>query len=447
MVEDAINPLWQGQGSSNSNAGTCLGQFRLRNVLGTISALVLLLWTANSVWGSDPYSTALDKRFANGPSQEQPADPGIAALERGVREQAQQMSQRVEPSRPEVVAQGTRQWLALGSVLVGGMGLGLMALITLHFVNRRLDRKAAERERALSAMVDDPLMAEFLCALHEPAVNPEAQGGSAEIQSAQPNQDQPSAAPGFFDETVVNLKDDFQKLNQARDDEERLAILREALQFADAVKQGSGSASMRSIRLLASALHGLLNQLSMKAANITPSALQTAAAAIDLLEWLCHHPCRPDLATTPPVRLLAVDDDAVSRRAVSLALKKAFSDPDLASDGRIALAQVLQEPYDVIFLDIEMPGMDGFELCSKIQQTAKNCTTPIVFVTNHSDFESRAKSELVGARDLIGKPFLAFEITVKALTLVLSRRAEHESKSGATPAEKDTNGSPKLVAA
>ena len=135
---------------------------------------------------------------------------------------------------------------------------------------------------------------------------------------------------------------------------------------------------------------------------------------------------RPDLVTEPPVRLLAVDDDPISRRAMSLALAKAFNAPDLAPDGLTALALAGRQTYDVIFLDVEMPGMDGFELCTKIHETELNRTTPVVFVTRHSDFDSRAKSTELGARGShLGKPFLVFEITVKALTLVMRARLDH----------------------
>jgi len=74
-----------------------------------------------------------------------------------------------------------------------------------------------------------------------------------------------------------------------------------------------------------------------------------------------------------------------------------------------------------------MPGMDGFELCSKIHQTALNQNTPVLFVTRHTDYESRVRSTTItGGDDLIGKPFLIFEITVKALTLLLRGRLKSQ---------------------
>src|SRR5208282_5891804 len=117
-----------------------------------------------------------------------------------------------------------------------------------------------------------------------------------------------------------------------------------------------------------------------------------------------------------------VDDDRISRQALSHSLEKAFSEPDLAVDGEAALAQATKQAYDVIFLDVQMPGMDGFEVCVKIRNTVFNRATPVVFVTQQSDFDARCKSTLSGGNELMGKPFLTFEVTVKALTLALHGR-------------------------
>jgi DNA-binding response OmpR family regulator len=76
-----------------------------------------------------------------------------------------------------------------------------------------------------------------------------------------------------------------------------------------------------------------------------------------------------------------------------------------------------------------MPGMDGFELCSKIRQTSSNPLTPIVFVTSQTELDARAKSSLSGGNDFITKPFLTFEITVKALVLAIRCRLAKQAKA------------------
>ena len=178
----------------------------------------------------------------------------------------------------------------------------------------------------------------------------------------------------------------------------------------------------------ASALEGLLKQLAEKIRNVTPSVLRTVAGGLDLLDDLCVPGLQPDLLTDRPLEFLVVDDDRISRQALSHSLGKAFSQPDLAVDGEAALAQAARQTYDVIFLDVQMPGMDGFELCTKIRNTVPNRTTPVVFVTQQSDFDARCKSTLSGGNDLMGKPFLTFEVTVKALTLALHGRLQGRAR-------------------
>jgi CheY-like chemotaxis protein len=175
---------------------------------------------------------------------------------------------------------------------------------------------------------------------------------------------------------------------------------------------------------VAAAVEGLLKQLVEKTRNVSPSTLRTVGGGLDLLDDLCAPGLKPDLLTERPFKFLVVDDDLISRQALSLSLKKVFSQPDLAVDGETALAQSAKQAYDAIFLDVQMPGMDGFELCTKIRKTEHNRNTPVVFVTGQSDFEARAKSTLSGGNDLMGKPFLIFEVTLKALALAVRGRLQ-----------------------
>ena len=184
---------------------------------------------------------------------------------------------------------------------------------------------------------------------------------------------------------------------------------------------------------LATTLDGLVKQLVDRPSAVNPSTLRSIAGALDLLSTLSSREPKPDLATVPPVRLLAVDDDALCRHAVAFSLRKVFSQPDLAVDGESALRFAANHYYDVVFLDVEMPGMDGFELCARIHATAPNATTPVIFVTRHSEFNAQATSCATGGQDLIGKPFLPFELAVKAFTVVMRRRLQAHGDQFASP--------------
>ena len=227
---------------------------------------------------------------------------------------------------------------------------------------------------------------------------------------------------------LVTLRKLLQDVSREADDVARRRMLTYLYFEMGVLKDEAGFPEVLPVWQLASALEGLLKQLTGKIKNITPSTLRTVAGGLDLLNDLCGPGSQPGHLTDGPFKLLVVDDDMISRQALAHSLRKAFNQPDLAVDGETALAQVTAQAYDVIFLDVQMPGMDGFELCSKIRNTGPNHATPVVFVTRQSDFDARARSTLSGGNDLMGKPFLAFEVTVKALTLALQGRLQGRAR-------------------
>lgn len=229
-------------------------------------------------------------------------------------------------------------------------------------------------------------------------------------------------------EDIGGLRKLFSRVARCPDEAEKRKIFDELASRGRAFRQMANLPEIKPLWQLSAALEALLNHLAVKPDRLSPSCLRTAVSALDLLTDLCVPGIRPCLATDPPVRLLAVDDDVICRVAVSNALKKVFSAPELAADGPSAVEVAAGKKFDMIFLDIEMPGMDGFELCAKLRQMSENESTPIVFVTSHSDFNSRAQLPLAGAQDLIAKPFLSFEVALKALTFVLRGRLASERK-------------------
>ena len=187
-------------------------------------------------------------------------------------------------------------------------------------------------------------------------------------------------------------------------------------------KHRAGLPELRPAWQLATSVEGMIKQLTNNESNITPSTLRTIAGALELLADLSVPGVPTEMASAPPVRILAVDDDAVSCFALSAALRKTFDEPDLASNGEEGFACARAQRYDLIMLDVMMPMVNGFELCARIRETALNRSTPVLFVTALKDFASRLNSLGVGGNDLMGKPFLPFEIALKSLTLVLRGR-------------------------
>jgi twitching motility two-component system response regulator PilH len=84
-----------------------------------------------------------------------------------------------------------------------------------------------------------------------------------------------------------------------------------------------------------------------------------------------------------------------------------------ASSGVEALSRAKSEHPDIIFLDIIMPEMDGFEACRKLRQDPETKQIPIVFVTSKNQKADRVWAQMQGAQDLISKPYNAEQILAK----------------------------------
>jgi DNA-binding response OmpR family regulator len=229
-------------------------------------------------------------------------------------------------------------------------------------------------------------------------------------------------------ENLKALRRALQDFSKTQDDETRMPHLLELYRKVHSLTGSAGIAGWQNISQTAAALEVLLKELYEKPKNINASTLRTVAHAIDFMGELFTKSATTDLLATPPINILVVDDEILSRRAITYALEKANLKSVSVEDPQVALNLAGENMFDLIFLDVQMPGMDGFELCKKIKEQTNNKATPVIFVTSLTDFKSRAKSSLSGGTDLIAKPFMFIELSVKALTYVLRGRAAKAQK-------------------
>jgi type IV pilus assembly protein PilB len=102
--------------------------------------------------------------------------------------------------------------------------------------------------------------------------------------------------------------------------------------------------------------------------------------------------------------ILCVDDDEVTRRLLERLLENAGFDTLTAKNGEEALVKVNKRKPDIILLDIMMPEMDGYEVCSRLQENNETSYIPVIFVTALGDKQDKAKAFSVGAADYLVKP-------------------------------------------
>jgi twitching motility two-component system response regulator PilG len=101
---------------------------------------------------------------------------------------------------------------------------------------------------------------------------------------------------------------------------------------------------------------------------------------------------------------LVVDDSLPVRVQMKAALERIASHVDFAETGEDALGLIESKRYDVVFLDVILPGLDGYEVCKRIRKSASNPRTPVVMLTSNSSPADRIKGKLAGCDTYLIKP-------------------------------------------
>ena len=110
-------------------------------------------------------------------------------------------------------------------------------------------------------------------------------------------------------------------------------------------------------------------------------------------------------ATTGLINILVIDDSNTIRRSAELFLRQAGYDVILAEDGFDALAKISDHHPRVIFVDIMMPRLDGYQTCALIKQNPRLRTTPVIMLSSKDGIFDRARGRLAGSDRYLTKPF------------------------------------------
>ena len=222
--------------------------------------------------------------------------------------------------------------------------------------------------------------------------------------------------------TLYSLRTAMQALVKADSELGRLKQIYELYRLVHGLSGNAAVAGLVQITHMSSAFEALLKEVYEKPKNINASSVRTIACTVDFLGILFEKTTLPEKQEVPPSKILVVDDEAISRRAIVYALEKARLKSINVEESAQALQILTENDFDLVFLDVDMPGMTGFELCTKLRQLPQHKKTPVIFVTTLTDFDSRTNSTMAGGNDFISKPFLFIELTVKALTYVMRRK-------------------------
>lgn len=147
----------------------------------------------------------------------------------------------------------------------------------------------------------------------------------------------------------------------------------------------------------------------------TPAAGQVTGASPD------NNARRADAAHGRSV--LIVDDSLPVRIQLKPPLEKAFDHVDVAETGEEALELLAQRTYDLVLLDVILPGIDGYETCKRIKKDPRHVDTPVVMLTSNSSPADKVKGKLAGCETYLIKPVKAAVFETVLYGLVATRAA------------------------
>jgi twitching motility two-component system response regulator PilG len=106
-----------------------------------------------------------------------------------------------------------------------------------------------------------------------------------------------------------------------------------------------------------------------------------------------------------PIKVLVIDDSNTIRRSAEIFLKQGGHDVVLAEDGFDAMSKVGDYQPDIIFCDILMPRLDGYQTCAIIKRNPLFADVPVVMLSSKDGVFDKARGRMVGAQDYLTKPF------------------------------------------
>jgi twitching motility two-component system response regulator PilG len=160
-------------------------------------------------------------------------------------------------------------------------------------------------------------------------------------------------------------------------------------------------------------------------ANFREVNMGSTAASIELIRDAGSQEL-PAPAALTGVKVMVIDDSNTIRRSAEIFLLQAGCTVILADDGFDALAKIADHQPDLIFVDIMMPRLDGYQTCALIKKNAKFHQTPVVMLSSKDGLFDRARGRMVGSDQYLTKPFTK-ESLLKAVATHVKAAAQQSN--------------------
>ena len=323
--------------------------------------------------------------------------------------ETRQLAARFEKQRLATIDLGTRFEAAQRDIVELSASLA-EARLAARFANTRAAKEAAAamKEQLL------PVVESHKFATEESLANTEA----SLIERAQPLA--PEIAETLNDKEARSALHAMRHCVQAfQKNSNDASLLNELYSHVYGFSERARVSGFIALHRICAAFAHLVHELYEYPQMLTASAMRTIASTVDFLIVLMKDRNFAQIKDPSKATVYVVDDDPDNCDAIKMSMATTMLRANCAEEPSKALTELAASHFDLIFLDVNLPEMDGFELCSRIRQIPGYAKTPVIFLTGMTSLENRVQSSLSGGNDFVGKPFNLHELTVKALTLIV----------------------------
>lgn len=201
-------------------------------------------------------------------------------------------------------------------------------------------------------------------------------------------------------------------------------LLNELQNHAQQLSERAGKTGQLVVQRVGNLLAALTRELFEAPEQATPPTMRSVGQAVEFIFSLAKDATLDTRVNLANLTAFAVDDDHSVLDFVCESLEAAGVSASITDSAGAALAGLAGSPYDLIILDVNLPELDGLELCSHVREMEFHKTTPVVFITGHASLENRVQFSLRGGSELMIKPFNLLELALRSLTLIIKSRMQ-----------------------
>ncbi len=199
-------------------------------------------------------------------------------------------------------------------------------------------------------------------------------------------------------------------------------LLNELQNHAQHLADRARELNLMTVHRVSSVLAALTRDLYEVPELATPPTMRSVGQSIEFIATLLREQDVDQRVSLGQVRAFAVDDDHSVLDSICEALQAAGLNASTTDSAGAALAELAANPYDLIILDVNLPELDGLELCSHVREMPMHATTPVIFITGHASLENRVQFSLRGGNELMIKPFNLLELALRSVVLIIKTR-------------------------